>query len=62
MKTTISEKISRIFRDAYHSHPQAESDPALALESARETAAAAVPSGLTGSFDDQTLKFNASEE
>lgn len=57
--TTTNETISKIFRDAFQAHPARQSDPALALESAREAASAAVPGGATGRFDDERLTFTA---
>lgn len=59
--TTINETVSRAFRDAFESHPARQSDPALALESARETASATVPTGVTGTFDDSDLTFVADD-
>lgn len=56
---TISETISCVFRETFEAHPSRHSDPALALESARETASEAVPAGVTGQFDDETLTFTA---
>jgi len=57
MTTTTDSTISAAFRAAFESHPQRETDPALAVDSARETASALVPEGVTGTFDDQTLTF-----
>lgn len=57
--STISETVSRIFREAFESHPARNSDPGLALASARETANEAIPAGVTGSFDDESLTFAA---
>jgi hypothetical protein len=53
----VSAAISRVFRGAFTSHPARGSDPALALASARETAAEALPRGCTGIFDDERLTF-----
>jgi hypothetical protein len=51
-----AEDVSASFRSAYESHPQQATDPALALQSAREIAARTLR-GLAGMFDDQTLRF-----
>jgi len=59
---TIDETISTAFRAAFAAHPQRHSDPALALDSARETASALVPDGVTGTFDDETLTFRQDDD
>lgn len=55
----LERAISRIFREAFEAHPSRTTDPALALDSARETASLALPPGVTGLFDDQHLTFIA---
>jgi hypothetical protein len=57
--TTIDSTISAAFRAAFESHPQREPDPALAVDSARETASALVPDDVHGDFDDETLTFHS---
>ena len=52
---TTSERLTKIFRTAFNSHPSRETDPALALDSAREDVAAAAPDGVTYTTDDETL-------
>lgn len=53
----LEAKVSAVFRREYESHSQRGSDPALALDTAREIAAKAIPFGVTGNFDDATLEF-----
>lgn len=62
MADDISELVSEAFRAAYEAHPARDTDPALALDSARETASALVPAGVTGTFDDASLTFAASTD
>lgn len=59
MAMTHEARISKIFRDAFQAHPARQSDPALALESARDTASESMPAGVTGRFDDERLTFTA---
>ena len=53
----IENTITTAFREAFESHPARESDPALALQSARETAAELIPPGVRGEFDDEYMCF-----
>lgn len=48
--------LSAAFRKLFESHPSAETDPALALQSARESFCERYP-GVEGSFDDAALSF-----
>ena len=57
---TIDAVVSAAFRAAFESHPARTTDPALALDSARETASELVPDSVFGSFDDETLTFRSS--
>jgi len=57
---TIDAVVSKAFRAAFESHPARATDPALALDSARETASELVPDSVFGSFDDETLTFRSS--
>ena len=59
VSAAVSATVSVAFRAAFEAHPARESDPALALESAREDAAATVPAGVTGTYDDEALTFRA---
>lgn len=53
------EIVSATFRRCYEEHPDRGEDPALAIDSAQETAAQRIPPGMTGTFDDVTLTFTA---
>lgn len=59
--TTISKTVTEAFRDAFNSHPARETDPALALDSARESARELIPAGVYGDFDDSELRFTADD-
>lgn len=59
MTTSTTDTITAAFREAFKSHPARHTDPALALQSARETASELVPEGVTGTFDDETLSLVA---
>jgi hypothetical protein len=62
LRVQLSETVSKIFREAFLSHPARESDPGLAITSAREDACEAVPAGVTGVFDDESLTFNVTDD
>ena len=53
----LGERITRLFRKSFEEHPCRYSDPALAIESAKETAARKVPVGVYGRFDAEALTF-----
>jgi hypothetical protein len=57
--TDIDERISAVFRAVFEGHPDRDTDPASALDDARGIAAAIVPAGVTGFFDDEHLTFTA---
>lgn len=59
--TSVNETVSNAFRAAWEAHPQRDTDPALALTSARETAAESIPAGVTGDFNDEELTFTADD-
>lgn len=54
---SINARVSSIFRKHFEMHPARYTDPALALSSARDEASEAVPAGVSGTFDDETLTF-----
>jgi len=58
--TRMAEAASRRCADAFAEHPARESDPSLALTSAREQASRGLR-GLAGSWDDETLTFRADD-
>ena len=49
--------VTTAFREGYDSHHDRETDPGLALQSAREAVSAVIPEGRTGTFDDESLTF-----
>lgn len=48
-------ELTNTFRSAFESHPARDSDPSLALESARETVCNEAAPGEEFSFDDEEL-------
>ena len=60
-RTAIEERITNIFYSGFMNHPASVSDPALALDSAREDASNALPAGVHGTFNDEKLTFTIDE-
>lgn len=58
----IDKRISNIFYREFQLHPASVTDPALALEYAREAASNAMPYGMHGTFDDEALTFTICED
>lgn len=56
-KKSIETRVSRTFHRAFTSHPARFRDPALAVDSARESASKKIPKGVYGRFDDEKLTF-----
>lgn len=57
----INKIVTEAFRATFRAHPARETDAALALHSARETASELIPAGVTGEFDEEEIRFTADD-
>jgi hypothetical protein len=53
----LERAISYVFRHSFESHPARGQDTCLAIDSARNTASLAIPVGIIGDFNDESLSF-----